>query len=412
MNKYFNPRLLNTVVSGPGMKHPRKPHVIIGDKLNGFVQGDLMDANAVEEFIDQKIESSDQVADMQEEIAHIQKDLYKDPISVGTYLFDDGTFGDKLEDGKEVIGVCVIPPNTLPDGDARFMSIRTMSNNYPDTGYDGGTSIPHGGDNVDTSLQNFSGIIHRNYSDTDWEIYTNGSVYISTDTYTSPASYGPAPNPYTDFQTYSTTNIGTDTNALSDFDGKHNTDVLISMCTGPNDWKTASYIPYEYGEGCYLAAECCWRFNPGYTNQGDWYIPSIGELCFVAPNALKITNAFSILNINNKTPFTNSMLSSTEYDKNQTYQLSCNDPKQYPDRSWYVSNSAYKSSSYNVYAFIRISVPKELYNKTTKIPTKTSELENDSSFLGKTDEMNIAAILCEMHEQIKQLQEKIQEDQP
>lgn len=61
MNKYFNPRLLNTVVSGPGMKHPRKPHVIIGDKLNGFVQGDLMDANAVEEFIDQKIEENDNI---------------------------------------------------------------------------------------------------------------------------------------------------------------------------------------------------------------------------------------------------------------------------------------------------------------------------------------------------------------
>lgn len=372
-----------------------------------------MDANAVEEFIDQKIESSDQVADMQEEIAHIQKDLYKDPVSVGTYLFDDGTFGDKLEDGKEVIGVCVIPPYTLPDGDARFMSIRTMSNNYPDTGYDGSTSSCFGGYNVDTPLQNFTGVIRRKYDDTEWEI-TNYSAPIPIDMKIISAQYNPVPNPYTDFQTYSTASIGTDTNALSDFDGKHNTDVLISMSTYPEDWKTSSYINWSYGPGAYLAAECCWRFNPGYTKQGDWYLPAIGELAFIAPNASKIENAFSALNISNKHPFGGGgVMSSTEHGENEIFRMDCNNPSQNPYTNyWYIYSNSDKDDNNTTYAFIRISVSKELYNKTTKIPTKTSELENDSSFLGKTDEMNIAAILCEMHEQIKQLQEKIQEDQP
>lgn len=59
MRKYNNPRLLNTVVAGPGMKHPTKPHVIVGD--NGeFIQGDLMDANAVGELVDQKIDDSEE----------------------------------------------------------------------------------------------------------------------------------------------------------------------------------------------------------------------------------------------------------------------------------------------------------------------------------------------------------------
>lgn len=55
VNKYNNPRLLNTVLTGPGMGHPRNPHVAIGSQSKGFVEGDLMDANAVIDTIDQKI---------------------------------------------------------------------------------------------------------------------------------------------------------------------------------------------------------------------------------------------------------------------------------------------------------------------------------------------------------------------
>jgi hypothetical protein len=57
MRKYNNPRLLNTVVSGTGMQHPVKPHVIVSDTVNEFVKGDLMDANAISELVDQKIGS-------------------------------------------------------------------------------------------------------------------------------------------------------------------------------------------------------------------------------------------------------------------------------------------------------------------------------------------------------------------
>lgn len=57
MRKYNNPRLLNTVVSGTGMLHPVKPHVIVSDTVSEFVKGDLMDANAISELVDQKIGS-------------------------------------------------------------------------------------------------------------------------------------------------------------------------------------------------------------------------------------------------------------------------------------------------------------------------------------------------------------------
>lgn len=51
MNKYNNPRLLNAVVSGTGMKHPIQPHVVVGDESNGFIRGDLMDANAIVDLV-------------------------------------------------------------------------------------------------------------------------------------------------------------------------------------------------------------------------------------------------------------------------------------------------------------------------------------------------------------------------
>lgn len=74
MRKYNNPRLLNTVVSGTGMTHPVKPHVIISDTVNEFIKGDLMDANAVSELIDQKIGSAEgtteaSVQDIQQRLA-------------------------------------------------------------------------------------------------------------------------------------------------------------------------------------------------------------------------------------------------------------------------------------------------------------------------------------------------------
>lgn len=51
MNKYNNPRLLNAVVSGTGMRHPIQPHVVVGDESNGFIRGDLMDANAIVDLV-------------------------------------------------------------------------------------------------------------------------------------------------------------------------------------------------------------------------------------------------------------------------------------------------------------------------------------------------------------------------
>lgn len=71
-----------------------------------------------------------------------------------------------------------------------------------------------------------------------------------------------------------------------------------------NDSSTATVHP---------AAQCCWRFNPGSTNQGDWYLPSIGELVFIMPNFNDLQTAISDVSgvqLNDN----NGYWSSTEYD--------------------------------------------------------------------------------------------------
>jgi cell fate (sporulation/competence/biofilm development) regulator YmcA (YheA/YmcA/DUF963 family) len=66
MNRTFSPVLSGAQIQGTGMKHPRVPKVIIGSELNGFVQGDLMDANAISQYIAEKISTSGSNEDITE----------------------------------------------------------------------------------------------------------------------------------------------------------------------------------------------------------------------------------------------------------------------------------------------------------------------------------------------------------
>ena len=78
MSKYFNPRLLNAVIAGTGMRNPVRPHVILGSEDGEFVRGDLMDANAIQEFVSQKIaelvDSAPEALDTLKELADALND--------------------------------------------------------------------------------------------------------------------------------------------------------------------------------------------------------------------------------------------------------------------------------------------------------------------------------------------------
>ena len=152
---------------------------------------------------------------------------------------------------------------------------------------------------------------------------------ISSTPVRTKSPYAPSPYVGSDYKSggyndsYGTTSFDTasNMNCLQDFSSIVNTFIVAyHMATGQSDWKTASTITDNWGSGYYPAVCCCCRFNPigtvpmsmwislcesgylGHVNQakaalktgvGFWYMPSIGEVGYIAPKTADIN---SILN--------------------------------------------------------------------------------------------------------------------
>ena len=83
-------------------------------------------------------------------------------------------------------------------------------------------------------------------------------------------------------------------NALSDFSGKETTAKYYNSHKQSN-WKVSSQITNKIASGYYPAAACCWRYHTPGTNQGDWYIPALGELGYYMARYNKIKNTYTSL---------------------------------------------------------------------------------------------------------------------
>lgn len=225
-------------------------------------------------------------------------------LAVGTYLYNNGTTGTTAN--SNVVGVCVIPDGLLPDRKARFMSVKAItkastagstseesiiwSSNYSRTvlpkQY---TQVPCVGLNEHQG----TGVIinqveHSNgngYMPSDSE---NGNFTALTNPYDSVTMFAyndndhHIPSPFMNngafnenYSTLFTTGGTAINNALSDFDGFRNTQILI---------KDADVV----------AAKHCAIFNPGY-GEGEWYLPAVGELGFIMPRFKVINSKLSEL---------------------------------------------------------------------------------------------------------------------
>ena len=114
-----------------------------------------------------------------------------------------------------------------------------------------------------------------------------------TDAYYSVSPY--APSPYlTDGSRnpgyYQTTSPSSSNNALADFDGKGNTQKIITQ-RGTKDYN--SWKPGITTKADYPAASCCDMFHTEGTSQGDWYLPSCGELGYIMPPFNKINDVIN-----------------------------------------------------------------------------------------------------------------------
>lgn len=74
------------------------------------------------------------------------------------------------------------------------------------------------------------------------------------------------------------TNYANSGTAISDMNGKANTEIVLQYATAQTDWKTASAITWNNEAGQYPVFECAWRYHTSGTVQGDWYIPACGQL--------------------------------------------------------------------------------------------------------------------------------------
>lgn len=199
------------------------------------------------------------------------------------YLYEDGSFGKK-DATRTAIGVCVIPGGVLPDGKARFMSLKGMTLTSPNEG-GSDTYIYWGGYGSDIpSLTNFQTVVT---GDTTAEGTNSYDGYVPKNGSYLFAPHIPSPIDY--FSAYSSAG------ATSDLDGKANTEKILAVDNAASTaWQTEESITNDdYTATVHPAAQCCWRFNPGLTNQGDWYLPSMGELAFIMPNFDKLNTAIS-----------------------------------------------------------------------------------------------------------------------
>ena len=264
------------------------------------------------------------------------------------YLFSDLSTGTELASGKTVIGVEVIPARYTADQKARFVSVKNMSLIDPEngtvaTGNDSssnpGTGIMWGGSSeipgstYKTQMGYLNGYDGENYDgnigDTlhikdDYSYLPVDCSYLfeeaiasgamteeqlealkaaslgtgTLDQYWIPSipmegpveSHQPyAPGPYSN--TGSANSLYSDSRtACYDMSGKANTELIVGSLQDES-WKTGDL---DNSTDIYPAACACSRFCPGDTEPGDWYLPSAGELGYLAASLGRISKKIAL----------------------------------------------------------------------------------------------------------------------
>lgn len=278
------------------------------------------------------------------------------------------------------IGVVVVPPSHTDDGTTRIISLASMDYNNPEVGStDGHVGMAWGGYGSDIStLPNLTQAPSIGDSPTELtgeqtlkEWLSLGSPKMSSDYYDNEyrnpydtatcyaRNSACAPSPYLNDGSknpiyHSTDNTG---NACADMDGKGNTEKILAVDNGiSTDWQTAPTIVNNvynsYNTYPHTAAQCCWRYHTIGTNQGDWYLPSAGELGYLASRWKAINTSINKIFSSGFEALTLSVgyywRSSTEYSSSHAVFL------YFRSGYVYLSGGHSKDYSYHVRAFLAV----------------------------------------------------------
>ena len=94
---------------------------------------------------------------------------------------------------------------------------------------------------------------------------------------------------YNNFDIPELTNYANSGTAITDMNGKANTEIVLNYATAQTDWRTASAITWTNEDGYYPLFECAWRYHTSGTSQGDWFVPACGQLVYLQSNSDEMT---------------------------------------------------------------------------------------------------------------------------
>lgn len=228
------------------------------------------------------------------------------------------------------IGVVVIPQSHMEDGKCRVMSLANMSYKTPETGtlvatsnadaQTAGANLTWGVYNNDIAeLTNYNKVVTVDgattadyaYLPSDWWVGKSEVVIPDDGTYTAnPVSNSVdvetawhgiddwdeltdsnmCPSPYLSDGSKNPLYF-TAGQALCDMNGKSNTNILVNLSA----IKTQTSGAFENVQANYPAAMACRMYHTSGTNQGDWYLPAMGELGYLYARAKKINETLTSL---------------------------------------------------------------------------------------------------------------------
>ena len=249
------------------------------------------------------------------------------PLMSGVVIHKDGEFrevsydnfnthyDDIVSSGYTIEGAIAVPSTHTPDGTTRIISLKYMSCITPETGSLGVNYIYWGNDNKDIpGLTNHESIAKISNVEGETGITSDTKCYIPSDNFKAiqgttscvaddKAAYHSytgtryAPSPYvTGDEPNLLYRMTTDGNALSDFDGSGNTELIVANATAQTNWRTDETITNSTATGYYPAACCCKRYATSGLPAGNWYLPSAGELGYVMARLKTINSVLSLIN--------------------------------------------------------------------------------------------------------------------
>ena len=183
------------------------------------------------------------------------------------------------------IGVVVVPKGFAPDGKARIIGLKPVDKDGNQS--DSHVGIAWGPAGVDTSLTNYTRVPT---TDNAGSTSTGSSYYgyLPSDKFTGTQSFVDSkvkynktanliPSPYLgDSPNTEYYNTLSGNNALGDFNGLSNTEILVGLGSD------------------YEAANAAWKYKDGASNL-QWYLPGMGELGYIMPRFNEINNTITTL---------------------------------------------------------------------------------------------------------------------